>query len=93
MSVQMKRVTVTATTYTLATPNITTSLYSPASILVANESSSSTDIVLVSFDGVNDDGRLIPGVLPAIVYAKRGTRVWLRLESAGSVSVQVIFEE
>ena len=60
------------------------------SILVLNRSSTSTDEILVSFDGVEDHGTTVPGLLPAISWTAKRKAVWLRRASAGSSNVQVM---
>jgi len=60
-------------------------------ITVLNESSTASDIVYVSFDGTNNAGKLIPGIAQSLtwLFTKR-QKVYLKLDSAGSVSVTVM---
>lgn len=60
-------------------------------ITVLNESSTASDVVFVSFDGRANAGKLIPGIAQSLtwLFTKR-QKVYLKLNSAGSVSVTVM---
>lgn len=60
--------------------------FEPVATLCVDEHASS--LVDVSFDGVNDAGRLTPGVLAGVSWDRQGTRVWLK-QSGGAVGAAV----
>lgn len=65
--------------------------FEPDSILVVNRSSTAADIVYISFDGVTDNGILIPGLLPCLEYKEKRRKIWLRRDAgAATTSVNVM---
>lgn len=80
--------TVNATTY--GNPKLTLD-WETDQITVLNESSTAADVVYVSFDGTTNAGKLIPGICQSLtwLFTKR-QKVFLKLNSAGSVSVTVM---
>lgn len=56
------------------------------SVLVVNRSAVAADVVMVSFDGVNDHARLVPGTPTAAISYEiiKVPGVWLRQEVAGA---------
>jgi hypothetical protein len=83
----MQTVSVAQATYTTAA---TKELgFEPDSWTFFNESATATDVVMLSYDGVNDHGKLVPRTpIAALNWSTKRTRVWLRLES-GAVAVNV----
>ncbi len=62
-----------------------------ATLTALNESSA---VVFVSFDGVNDHGRLTPSTASAgIAYQLPGSKLWFRTAGASPSEVQVIAEQ
>ena len=83
----MQTVAVTAATYT-ANPQVVLG-FEPDSITMFNESATATDVVVFSFDGVTDHGKLVPLTpLAALSWETKLREVWLRLRS-GAVAVNV----
>ena len=83
----METVAVVQATYTtVATKTLG---FEPDSWTLFNESATASDVVMLSFDGVNDHGKLVPGTpIAALNWETKRPKVWLRLES-GAVSVDV----
>ncbi len=89
VSIKYATVTVTATTYTAITvPSVDAGFAGAVSVSRV----SGTPDVFVSFDGSEDNGRLIASVTSAINFEQAYQKVWLRLGSAGTADVQVIVE-
>jgi len=84
----LQTVTVTSETYG-ATADVEFG-FETDSILVLNRSATSTDEILISFDGVADHGTTVPGLLPALSWNAKRRALWLRRASAGSSDVQVM---
>lgn len=85
-TMNMATVSVSSTSYTaFASPSVTVG-FEPDSILLLNRSSTATDIVYISFDGVNDNGLLIPGTLPVLEFKEKRTKIWLRLDAAAATT-------
>lgn len=83
--------TVNSTSYpALASPQVALA-WETDQITVLNESSTAADVVFVSFDGINNAGKLIPGIAQSLtwLFTKR-QKVYLKLASAGSVAVTVM---
>lgn len=83
--------TVNSTSYpALASPQVALA-WETDQITVLNESSTAADVVYVSFDGINNAGKLIPGIAQSLtwLFTKR-QNVYLKLASAGSVAVTVM---
>lgn len=57
--------------------------------IIANKSTTASDIVYFSFDGVTDHGVLIPGVYGWAKRNEKRKRVWTRCANAGSVDVNI----
>ncbi len=83
-TMNMATVSVSSTSYT-TDPSVSIG-FEPDSILLLNRSSVITDVVLISFDGVNNHGILIPGTLPVIEYKEKRIKVWLKLDSGASTT-------
>ena len=83
--------TVNSTSYPAAASPQVSLDWETDQITVLNESSTASDIVYVSFDGTNNAGKLIPGIAQSLtwLFTKR-QKVYLKLDSAGSVSVTVM---
>jgi len=83
--------TVASTNYPAAGSAQVSLAWETDQITVLNESSTASDIVFVSFDGVTNAGKLIPGIAQSLtwLFTKR-QKVFLKLNSAGSVSVTVM---
>jgi hypothetical protein len=84
----LETITVTSTTYG-ADPDVSFG-FEADSILVLNRSSTASDEILISFDGADDHGTTVPGLLPAIGWTAKRRAVWLRRASSGSSDVQVM---
>ena len=88
-TMNMATVSVSSTSYT-ADPSVTVG-FEPDSILLLNRSPTAADVVLISFDGVNNHGITIPGTLPVIEFKEKRTKIWLKLDSgASTTSVNVM---
>lgn len=83
-TMNMATVSVSSTSYT-ADPSVTVG-FEPDSILLLNRSSTAADVVLISFDGANTVGLLVPGTLPALEYKEKRTKIWLKLDSGASTT-------
>ena len=83
--------TVASTSYPVAASAQVSLAWETDQITVLNESSTASDIVFVSFDGTTNAGKLIPGIAQSLtwLFTKR-QKVFLKLNSAGSVSVTVM---
>jgi hypothetical protein len=78
MSAYSQEVDVTGKTAYQAAPDVVVP-FEPQSIAVAVISG--TSAIAVSFDGINDDGHLVPGTPTAgVEFHQRVTQVWLRAE-------------
>lgn len=82
--------TVTVTSETYGTTADVTFGFETDSILVLNRSSTASDEILISFDGHEDHGTTVPGLLPALSWTAKRRAIWLRRASAGSSTVQVM---
>lgn len=83
-------VSVTSTSYpTDAQVSVT---WEPDSLMFVVASTTSTDLIYVSFDGTADAGVLRPGITGAIAWQSKRTHVWLRLgpAAANPTSVDVM---
>lgn len=58
--------------------------WEPDSIMFVVASTTATDLIYVSFDGVNDAGVLRPTLTGAIAWNSKRTSVWLRLGPAAT---------
>lgn len=85
-TMNMATVSVSSTSYTAVDAPSVTVGFEPDSILLINRSSTAADVVLISFDGVNNHGLLIPGTLPALEYKEKRTKIWLKLDSGASTT-------
>jgi hypothetical protein len=78
--------TVTAATYTVATPNLDGSTYCTGGCWsIYNPSATRT--VIASQNGVDDAFTVPPGCAYTTPNSNLSGKLWLRLDSAGSVSV------
>ena len=66
--------------------------FEPAEISIFNEDAAFADDAFISFDGVNDAGRVVGG--SSLNYVQRMRRVWLRRGVIGAppTNIQVIAE-
>lgn len=65
--------------------------FEPDQVCFVSGSSSPSDIVYISFDGVEDHGILVPGTIQSLVFNEKRKRAWLRLDSGtGPVTVYVM---
>lgn len=78
----LNTVSVTLTSYP-ANAQVTYA-WEPDSIMLVVASTTATDLIYVSFDGVNDAGVLRPTLAGAVAWNSKRTAVWLRLGPAAT---------
>lgn len=88
MEMPLTPVTVTATTYS-ASADVEFG-FEADSVLVINRTTTTNDEVRFSFDGTNDHGEVVAGLIPAMEYKAKRRRIWLRRVSAGTTTIHVL---
>jgi len=81
-------VSVTATSYNTE-PDITIG-FEPDSIMFTNRNTTAGDEIRISFDGSNDHGELVGGLVPALEFKTKRMKIWLKRIGAGTSSVHVM---
>lgn len=89
MDAPLTTVTVSSTTYPAASLPSWSCPFEPDQITLIVRSTTPSDVVYYSFDRTNDAGILIPGICQGQVENKKRQKIWLRLDSAGSVDVTI----
>lgn len=84
----LQTISVSSTSYPASTSPQVDIGWEPDSILFVNRSSTATDLVYFSFDGVTNHGILIPGTIPAIEWRAKRKKIWLKLD-AGAATTDV----
>jgi len=89
---QLFELDVTETAYATA-PDISLTYYADSFMFLLDENVSG-DVVYFSFDGTNDSGKVIAGLLPAVSVDSQRKQVWLRRSSgsASTVAVSVMLD-
>jgi len=87
----LQELSITATSIQ-SLPNITLE-FEPSEWLIVNMSSTATDIVYFSFDGVNVHGKVVPGSpIAGCAYKIRAKKLWLyrHVGAASPTSITVM---
>lgn len=88
----MPQVTITVSniSYDRAVPDVSLD-FEPTEWLIVNRSSSPSDIVEFSFDGVDSHGSVIPGSpIAAVSYRIRAKKLWLIDVGGGNPTVTIM---
>ncbi len=88
MEISLTPVSVTVTTYN-ASADVEFG-FEADSILVVNRTLTTGDEVRFSFNGMDDHGEVVAGLIPAMEYKAKRRRIWLRRTSAGTTTIHVM---